>query len=63
MKDSRVEERYLQELRFLQLCKYAARGFVHVRHCNTKFEKQVFPRFSRLTPYKPCMLALELTFR
>lgn len=52
MKWSGAEESYLQELWCLPLCKYAARGSVYVRHCNTELRKQVFPRFSRPAPCK-----------
>ena len=40
-----------QEFWCLLLCRYAAKGSVYVRHCNTELRKQVFPRFCRPAPW------------
>lgn len=45
-------ESHSHEVLCFPLCRYAARGSVYVKHCNTEFRKQVFPRFRNPAPWK-----------
>lgn len=47
-----AREKRLQEFWCFPLCKYAAKGSVYVKHCNTELRKQVFPRLYKPAPWK-----------